>query len=322
MNNSSFFIKNLWKIKKKFGIFDVMSDIVKQKFLMRSVSVASISVALVLIILKTVAYFLTGSVSVLSSLFDSVQDFMTSFVNFIAVKRSLEPADKNHRFGHGKAESIGSLIQGMIIFSASLFLLKESLFRVFHEKPIDEVNVALGVTIFALFITIVLVRFQLYVVKRTQSLSIKADMAHYTGDILMNIGVLASVLCVHHFDLYIVDALFGVGVSFYLFIVVYKIMREAVSVLMDTEMSEEVRSNIEKKVLSYDSVYEIVDLKTRMSGQSPCIQFCVKMDPSLTLKEAHDVTELIENNIKEEFEDCQIIIHLEPSLKGGKNDIG
>lgn len=285
--------------------------------LMRLASVASVLTAIMLVIVKFVAYFFTGSVSILSSLFDSVQDFMTSAVNYEAVRHSVVPADKEHRFGHGKAQAIGSLIQGGIIFAAAIFLLKESVCRFFHVEPIKEIALGTIVTLFAIVVTVLLVQFQSYVIKQTNSLSLKADQAHYTGDILMNVGVIVAMLSSYYLNLYIIDALFGVGVSLYLFITVYGIAKEAIAMLMDAEMPEDVRNKIKKAIIAYKDVYEVVDLKTRLSGSCIFIQFCVRMNPELTLKKAHDITEFIEDDIKKEYPDSQIIIHLEPSFKKG-----
>ena len=287
--------------------------------LMKIASVASVATSLLLICVKFITYVLTGSVSILSSLFDSVQDFMTSLVNYEAVRRSIEPADKEHRFGHGKAQAIGSLIQGIIIFAAAVFLLKESVVRLFNIQPIKEIYLGTVVTLFAIAATMVLVQFQTYVIKKTNSLSLKTDRAHYAGDIMMNIGVITSMLVSYYFDFYVIDALFGVGVAVYLFVTVLSIGKESIAMLMDTEVSEEIRTVIKQKALKYDVVYEVLDLKTRLSGNNMFIQFCARMDPDLTLKKAHDVTEFIEDDIKKEYPDAQIIIHSEPSFKKGRS---
>lgn len=285
--------------------------------LMKAASVASVSVAILLILVKIVAYVFTGSVAILSSLFDSVQDFMTSAVNFMAVRHSTQPADKEHRFGHGKAEAIGSLVQGGIIFVAALFLLKESVARFFAAEPIKDVVFGTWITVFAVVVTIILVRFQSYVIKKTNSLSIKADQAHYTGDIMMNIGVILSMLFAYYFELYIVDALFGVGVAVYLFVTVIGIVKESIAMLMDTELDDQVRDEIKRLALSHEMVNEIDDLKTRLSGDVMFIQFCARMNPDLTLKQAHDIADLIEDGIQKQYPAAQIIIHLEPSLTKG-----
>ncbi|MBO7244211.1 MAG: cation diffusion facilitator family transporter [Alphaproteobacteria bacterium] len=286
--------------------------------LLKAASIASISTAILLIGVKVLAYLVTGSVSILSSLFDSVQDFMTSAVNYAAVRHSTQPADNEHRFGHGKAEAIGSLVQGIIILAAAFFLLKESLHRFFETEPIKDISLGVWITIFAIIVTIILVRFQSYVIKKTNSLSIKADQAHYTGDILMNVGVIVSMLAAHYFEFYVIDALFGIGVASYLFYVVFGVAKEAIAMLMDTELDESIRKSIEKEALSFKEVKAVIDLKTRKSGDIMFIQFCAQMNSDLTLKKAHDIADLIEEGIQKKYAEAQIIIHLEPALEKDK----
>lgn len=283
--------------------------------LMKQASYASVIVASTLILLKGITFFLTGAVSILSSLFDSVQDMMTSLVNMIAVKHATEPADKQHRFGHGKAQALGGLIQAFIIALASFGLLIESGRRFLNPQPISHMTLAIIITLFAILMTLILVRFQGLVVQKTQSLSIKTDRAHYAGDILMNIGVLLSILISYYTEWLYVDSLFGVGVSIYLGVVVYHVLKESFNMLMDTEMPEDFRKKIKVIAHSFPEVILVHDLKTRQSGTSAFVQFCVHLDDTLTLGEAHDITDKIEYQIKKEFPDTAVIIHAEPERK-------
>ncbi len=282
--------------------------------LMKRAGFASMATATILIIMKLVTYLLTGSMAILSSLFDSIQDAMTSTINLIAIKHATEPADNNHRFGHGKAQALGGVSQACIIAIASLFLLKESIHRLFEPQEITEIGLGIGITVIALLFTIILTRFQKYVVQKTGSLSIKADMAHYTGDILMNIGVIVSMVLSVLFKWTFVDALFGIGVAVYLLVVVYQIIQESFKMLMDTEMPVAFRKKIFHLTQSFPAVLEIHDLKTRQSGENIFIQFCVHLDKSLTLEQAHDITDEIEEAIVAQIPQAQIIIHVEPHL--------
>lgn len=283
--------------------------------LMKQASYASVIVASSLIFLKGITFFMTGSVSILSSLFDSVQDMMTSLVNMIAVKHATEPADKQHRFGHGKAQALGGLIQAFIIAIAALGLFIESCRRFFNPQPISHITLGVIITTFAILMTLILVRFQTVVVQKTQSLSIKTDRAHYTGDILMNIGVLISVFISYYMGWSFLDALFGIGVSVYLGITVYHVLGESFNMLMDTEMPNEFRKQIKEITLSFSEVITLHDLKTRQSGSSAFVQFCVHLDDTLTLRQAHDITDKIEHQIKKRFPDTSVIIHAEPERK-------
>lgn len=282
--------------------------------LMKAAGIASMATALGLIVLKLVTFLLTGSMAILSSLFDSIQDSMTSTVNMIAIRHAIEPADKEHRFGHGKAQALGGVSQAFIIAVASLFLLKESCSRLFNPQPLTEIGLGLFITVLALIATLILIRFQKYVIKKTNSLSIKADMAHYTGDILMNIGVIVSMTTAYYLGWTFIDALFGIGVAVYLFVVVYHITKESFKMLMDTEMPESFRRKIKDIVTSYPEVKEIHDLKTRLSGDCVFIQFCIHLDKKMTLEQAHDITDKIEAKIIEKVPTAQVIIHIEPHL--------
>lgn len=280
--------------------------------LMRHASHASIAVAVSLIILKAITFILTGSVSILSGLFDSIQDMMTSFVNMIAIRHATEPADGDHRFGHGKAQGIGSLTQAFIILAAAVFLMIESIKRFRHPEPLSKIHLGLFVTVFAIIVTFVLIRFQSYVIRRTGSLSIKADQAHYTGDILMNVGIIVSMAIAHYLNWLWIDALFGVGVSVYLIIVVIQIIRDSIKMLMDTEMPADFRQKITDIVHSFPEVLSLHDLRTRQSGSNAFVQFCIHLDEHLTLRQAHNITDMIEDRIKESLPDTEIMIHPEP----------
>lgn len=280
--------------------------------LMKQASYASVSVALTLILLKAIAFFVTGSVAILSSLFDSAQDMMTSVVNMVAIRHATEPADRRHRFGHGKAQALGSLVQAFIIAAASCFLLIESSQRLLDPQPLARIGLGIAVTVFAVILTVVLVWFQGVVISRTGSLSIKADRAHYTGDILMNVGVIVSMLFSYFFGWIYLDSLFGIGVALYLFYVVYQILKESFEMLMDTEMPEDFRKQVRALAHVFPEVSDVHDLKTRQSGSRAFIQFCVHMRDDLTLRQAHDILDRIEDKIKERFPDSEVIIHAEP----------
>jgi len=292
---------------------------IKTHQLMKTASLASMGVAFILIVLKLVTFLLTGSMAILSSLFDSIQDTMTSTVNLIAIRHATVPADKHHSFGHGKAQALGGVSQAFIIGVAALFLLKESIHRLFEPQEITDIGLGVAITIIALILTIILTRFQKYVVKVTGSLSIKADMAHYTGDILMNIGVIVSMVLSFYLGWVYVDALFGIGVAVYLLIVVYQITAESFQMLMDTEMPASFRHKIKELVLSCPKVIDMHDLKTRQSGDCIFIQFCIHLDKDLTLEAAHDIADDIEEKITSAIPQAQIIIHIEPHLHERNN---
>lgn len=281
-------------------------------WLIKGASYASVGVAGIGIVLKAMTFFTTGSMAILSTLFDSVQDFLTSAINFFAVHHALKPADHHHRFGHGKAQAIGALIQSVIIIASALFLIAQSVQRLVYPRPLTQLGFGLEVLGIIILLTIALVRFQSYVIRKTGALSIKADQAHYTGDVLMNVGVIVSMLIAYYFQFYIIDALFGIGVGLYLFFVVFSVLKESVGMLMDSEMPLSFRRELEGIVLTHKGVYAMHDLKTRTSGDNVFVQFAIDVDGRMTLKRAHDITDSLEAQIHQRFSTVQAIIHPEP----------
>ena len=184
--------------------------------LMRAAAVASVSVATILIATKFYAWLTTDSVSLLSTLIDSILDAAASLINLLAVHHALQPADREHRFGHGKAEPLASLAQAAFICGSAMFLLVEAGERMFHPKPIANTDIGYIVMVFSIVLTIALVGFQRYVVKKSGSVAIDADSLHYQTDVLINLGVLVSLFVTSHFAWYYADPLIAVIIAAYI----------------------------------------------------------------------------------------------------------
>ena len=275
-------------------------------------SSASVLTAGTLILLKSIAFFTTASVAILASLFDSIQDLMTSLINFISVHHSVQPADKEHRFGHGKAQGIGSFVQGLILLVSAGWLFFESIIHLGRNEIPNHNISGIIIILITLLLTAILIRFQAFVIRQTNSLSIQADNAHYTGDLMMNIGVLVSLISSYMFSIGWVDSVFGLLVSFYLFKSAFFILRSSVSMLMDEEMPNHVQQKIKNQIHSVKEVKAIQDLRTRQSGSQMFIQMTLYLDGTLPLIKAHMIADKCENLIHEIYPDSEVIIHLEP----------
>lgn len=272
----------------------------------------TVGTAVFFILIKGIAFACTGSIAVLSGLFDSIQDLLTSCISLIAIRHSIEPPDKEHRYGHGKAQAVGALIQSFIIFAAGLILLKESVFRLFHPQPVTEIFCGIMIMSITLIGTVLLVFLQRYTIQKTNALSVRADMAHYTGDIFMNIGIICTLLLGDSPYFRWIDGVFGIGVAGYLFLSVYQIARDSCGMLMDQEMPRAFRKDIRRLVLSFPEVRKMADLRTRLSGSCVFIQLCVHLDSDYSLKKAAEITEMIEKEIQKRYPDSQIWIHVAP----------
>ena len=161
--------------------------------LMRLATYASTSVALALIAIKLIAWMMTESVSMLATLIDSCLDALASIINLIAVRHALMPADKKHRFGHGKAEALAGLGQATFIAGSSMFLVLEAVSRIWRPQPVEAMPVGLAVMGVSIAATIGLVWFQSNVIKQTGSTAIKADHLHYKTDLIVNVGVIVAL---------------------------------------------------------------------------------------------------------------------------------
>jgi len=279
---------------------------------LRFITLAAIAVAVTLIIVKTVAWRMTGSVALLGSLLDSVMDFMISVVNFFVVRHALTPADYEHRFGHGKAEALAALAQGAIIILSALFLVKESIARFFIPQQVTHGLVGISVIAFSIFITLALVYAQRRIAKTTGSIAISADSMHYKGDLYMNLGVIFALILSVYGGARFADPILGMIVAGLLLYNAYKIMLEASNQLMDRELPDHEREKIKAIILSHPQVRGLHDLRTRHAGTQKFIQCHVELDRHIALIHAHDISDAIEARIMEAFPESEVLIHQDP----------
>ena len=279
---------------------------------MRTATYASVAVAGTLIVVKLVAWRFTDSVSLLSTLIDSLLDAAASMINLLAVRHALTPADREHRFGHGKAEPLAALGQTAFIAGSAIFLVIEAGRRLFAPRPVLYVEVGIGVMILAIAVTFALTRFQAHVVRKTGSVAIKADSLHYVGDILVNAAVIVALLLASQFGWFIADPLFGIAIAGYILIIAWRIARGAFDMLMDRELPERERARIRGIVLEHPSVIDMHDLRTRASGRKTFIQVHIELDGDLSLSRAHDVADAVEASLRAAYPGAGVIIHQDP----------
>jgi ferrous-iron efflux pump FieF len=280
--------------------------------LMRRATYASITVACVMILVKLVAWLLTGSVSLLSSLLDSLLDAASSLVNLVAVHQALVPADREHRFGHGKAEPLASLGQAAFIAGSAVLLLIEALQHMLTPQPVSNAGLGIGVMIFAIAVTFALVAYQQHVIRRTGSLVVSADEFHYRTDLVLNGSVILSLLGTWLFGWVYLDPLFGAAIGFWIIYGAWGVAKKAMVQLMDRELPDSDRARIRAIALAHPQVKSVHDLRTRASGPNAFIQIHVEMDGDLTLSEAHRISDAVEAEILAAFPQSEVMIHQDP----------
>jgi ferrous-iron efflux pump FieF len=288
-----------------------------QARLMRLATFASVSVASVLIAIKLMAWTLTGSVSMLSSLMDSILDAAASLLNMLAVRHALEPPDAEHRFGHGKAEALSALGQGIFLTASGVFLAVQAIDRLMDPQPVSQGTLGLTVMAVSILLTLGLVLFQRSVLKRTRSLAIDADHLHYKGDLLVNVGVmlaiaLSSGLIVQDARLWYVDPIMGLAIAAYILANAWSILRGSFDELMDRELPDDARDRIASIVRKHPDVLGMHDLRTRSSGRATFIQLHIEMDPRTPLHKAHAVAEQVAQHLRATFPGADVIVHQDP----------
>lgn len=276
-------------------------------------TLASVSTALIILMLKSYAYVVTHSMAMMAGVLDSAMDVLVSVSMAYAMFHAIRPPDVTHRFGHGKAEGLASLFQACFMIGAAMVLGYQSVIRFFTPIAIEQEVIGMGITVTALFLTGVLVSFQSYVVCKTASLGITSDSLHYKGDILMNIGVLIALAGSYYTSVVWFDGLFGIGVAVYFIYNGAHILKNAIDVLMDRELAQSKRDSIKSCVKSHPKVHAIHDLRTRSTGGQYFIEFHLEMDGALTLIEAHDIAHEVEDKLKLLFNNAVVTIHQEPS---------
>jgi len=281
--------------------------------LMRLATYASVSVASLLIALKTGAWIATESIAMLSTLVDSLLDALASIVSLFAVRHALIPADQEHRFGHGKAEALAAMAQSAFIAGSSVLLLFQAGERFIHPRPLAAPGTGIWVMAVSIVLTVGLVAFQMWVVRRTKSVAVAADSLHYRGDILVNIAVIAALVLGSWFGFLYADPIFGTAIAIYILYNAWLIVREALDMLMDRELPDGERQRIRDIALAHEEVESLHDMRTRRSGQTSFIQFHLVMNAELTLLKAHEVSDEVELDLRRTFPDAEILIHQDPT---------
>ncbi len=280
--------------------------------LMRRATYASIVVAGVMVLVKLIAWLLTDSVSLLSSLLDSLLDAAASLVNLIAIHQALTPADREHRFGHGKAEPLASLGQAAFITGSAVLLLIQGLQHLLVPAPVSNTGIGIVVMIFAIVVTLGLVRYQRSIIKRTGSLVVSADELHYRADLILNGAVIASLVVTNVLGWPYIDPLFGIAIGLWIIYGAWQVARKAIVHLMDQELPDDARARIREIALAHPQVRAVHDLRTRAAGPDAFVQIHLEMDGDLTLRDAHRVSDAVEADILAAFPQAEVMIHQDP----------
>ena len=280
--------------------------------LARSAAIASISVALVLVALKTWASLRTGSTAMLGSLADSALDLVASLVTLFGVWFASQPADRNHRFGHGKAEALAAMVQVMLIAISATAIAFRAVLRLIEPQATQGAAEGIGVSLVAMALTFALLAWQRYVIARTRSVAISADHLHYQADLLLNLAVIAALVLDQYLGLGMADPVFGLAIAGWLLWGAWGAASEAIDQLLDREWPEERRLALVEAAALHPELSNLHDLRTRSSGTRDFVQFHVDLPGSMTVEQAHEVIERVEADLVRRFPGIELLIHIDP----------
>jgi ferrous-iron efflux pump FieF len=277
-----------------------------------SAALASAAVAMALLILKAFAATKTGSVAMLGSLADTGLDLIASLVTLWGVRLAAQPADNEHRFGHGKAEALSALFQVFIIGLSGVAIFARAVQQLLAGQPTANAEYGIVISLIAVGATVALLFYQRFVIARTGSVAIGADHVHYQSDVLLNIAVIAALAIDQFGGVKGADAIFGIAIALWLIYGAWRASSQAIDQLMDREWPTERRAAFMKVAEQHPELVGIHDLRTRTSGTLDFVQFHVWMDPKITLDEAHRIMDEVEEKLMLTFPGTEILIHPDP----------
>jgi len=280
--------------------------------LVRSASIASLLVASTLIVLKYYGWVTTTSVSLLASLADSLIDFLASVFVFVAISYSMLPADAKHRFGYDKSEGLAAFVQSLFIGISGIYVCFEATKRLLNPSQISQPSTAIWIILVSIVLTLALVMYQKYVVKKSKSIAIESDQYHYLTDTFINFSVLFSIAITGWTRFVFIDALVGLLISGVVLYTSVTLLKKSFKILLDQEIQSEDRDQIREIALDHPKVLGFHDLRTRDTGRKYIIQFHLELDPNMSLLESHEITDEVTDNVLKLYPDSELIIHTDP----------
>ena len=287
-------------------------DLAARAWLTRSAAFASIALALFLAGLKGWAVWATSSTAMLGSLADTALDLVASLITLWGVWFAAQPADAEHRFGHGKGEALAAIFQVMLIAVSATGIALRAVTRLIDPQPTAAAEAGIGVSLLAIIATFALLAWQRHVIRKTGSLAIATDNIHYQSDLALNLAVIAALVLDQYLGLGIADPLFGLAIAGWLIFGAWRAASDAIDELLDREWPEDKRLAFVAAAAEHPELSNLHDLRTRSSGAHDFVQFHVALPAALTVGEAHDIIERVEKDLCRRFPGVELLIHIDP----------
>ena len=273
-----------------------------------------------LVVAKLVIGIIIGSVSVISEAIHSGVDLLAALIALFAVKTSDTPADEKHSFGHGKFENLSGTVEALLIFVAAVWILYEAVHKLMKPKPLEQVGWGIAVMLVSSVVNIIVSEMLFRVGRKTDSIALKADAWHLRTDVYTSAGVMAGLafiwlgkLILPNTNLNWIDPVAAIAVALMIIHAAYDLSKQAVADLLDTSLPKDEENWIKEKIRSmYPTVFSFHNLKTRKSGPQRFIEFHIKVDPQMTVKDSHNLNDTIVSEIKTRFPNSRVMVHIEP----------
>ncbi len=273
----------------------------------------SVCGALSLALLKLIVAFFSGSMAVLASAVDSLLDILMSGVNFMAIRHAEEPPDQRHPFGHGKFETLATLIQSLVIFLSGCWVVYEAVIRLSQGQQLENLDQGIGVLLISSIVSWFIARHLSSVAKKTDSSALEADSLHFRMDIYTNLGLMIGLLLVRWFDIYWLDSALSILVASYILHEAVQLVKRSMTDMLDQELPEEIQQHVDALILSHEGpLAGYHGLRTRRAGSLKIMDFHLEVCKDMTVAEAHKLTDSLEKKIEREIPGANVIIHVDP----------
>ncbi|PHS57839.1 MAG: cation-efflux pump [Sulfurimonas sp.] len=289
----------------------------------KKATLVSTSVAALLVFIKMTVGIFSGSIAVLASAIDSFLDLIVSLFNYFALSNSEKAPDDTFNYGRSKVEPLAAVIEGSVISFSALFILYEALLKIVHPRKMQYLSESVFVMLISLVITLFLVLFLNQVAKKTNNMVIRADALHYKTDLFSNAAVLIALGVIYYTGEQLVDSILGIAISIYMIYSAIPIIKEGILMLLDASLESIDIQNIKDIIETERSISNYHNLQTRNSGSNIFISLHAVFNVSITLYDAHLVSDRVEMNIKKLFKDkkVHVLVHMDPYDDSEINDI-
>lgn len=276
----------------------------------------SLATTIVLTSLKLLAALATGSLAVLSSAIDSLLDIFMSSANYLAIRQAELPPDTKHPFGHGKFETLATIFQSLMIALSGLWILYESIQRLIHGTNLDRLEEGMAVLLVSSVVSWKIARYLKTTGKETESSALQADALHFSMDIYTNVALVAGLALVMWLKTPWLDPVLSLLVGCYILFEAFRLVRHGMSDILDEQLPTSIREEIAEIIVLHQA--HLIDyhrLRTRRAGSQKIIDFHLTVCKHLTVKEAHEIADHLEERIRARIGGSDVTIHIEPCIR-------